>query len=96
MKERAINGQSIFDLANQLLGTVDAAFELAMANNLSVTDAIPVGHEIELGDTTLKKLDVAAYFDGKKLATYTEITNGLMPVPQGIGFMAIEVDFIVS
>lgn len=96
MKQRVIQGQSFFDIANQLLGNVDAAFAVALENGFSVTDQIPVGFELEVPESDLKKVDVAAYFDNRKLATYIDFIPGLNPPPQGIGFMAIEVDFIVS
>jgi len=99
MKVIAINNQSLFDIANQAFGNVDAAFAFALANGMSLTAEIAPGASIELpGDESLKNVDQSNYFDKKKLATYVglPIVGDLSPVFGGIGYMGIEIDFIVS
>jgi hypothetical protein len=42
------SGQNLFDIALQERGTIEAAFSIAKANNLSLTGDIPAGTELIL------------------------------------------------
>jgi hypothetical protein len=94
-----ISNQSLLDLAEQLLGNVDAAFDLALANGLSVTSELEAGQEIIIPESLLKNIDVANYFNGKNNQIATSITlpdeGDLSPNLEGIGYMVIEDTFIV-
>lgn len=97
MKVVVVNSQSFFDLANQVLGSADTAFELAHYNNMSVTDDLVPGTVIEIPtESALIDEDVALYFDNKMLATWAIAQGAISPTPGGVGYMGIEVDFIVS
>lgn len=41
-------GQTLLDIAVQEYGTIEAAFMLAKANDLSITDTLQAGQEIEI------------------------------------------------
>jgi hypothetical protein len=43
MQIKALNNQSLFDIAIQTLGSAEAAFDLALANNISITDDLEAG-----------------------------------------------------
>ncbi|HCY81549.1 MAG TPA: hypothetical protein DHV22_08095 [Xanthomarina gelatinilytica] len=99
MKVTTIHSQSLFDIANQVHGNVDQAFAFALANNISVTDEIPAGTVLKVPtDVELQNKDISNYFKNKHLATHVVLpTHGeLSPVNEGIGYMAIEIDFIVQ
>ena len=47
-----LNGQSLFDIALQEFGTVEAVFDIALLNELSVTDSLDAGTELSLPSST--------------------------------------------
>ena len=49
MKEIIVhNNQSLFDIAVQEYGTVEAVFDLAVANNVSITEMLTAGQVIKV------------------------------------------------
>jgi len=90
-------GQSFWDMVIQGTGDIENAFARALLNGVSVTDDLPIGYEFKTGDVTNKRIQ--ALFNPKhKPATFEAFpsTGDLSPVKGGIGYMQIEVDFIVS
>lgn len=83
-------GQSLFDLAVQFAGGLEAAFDLAQLNELSITDLPAAGSEIKLAGFV--DADVAKEFREKDWHPAT----GLDETLEGIDFWGIEYDFIVS
>jgi hypothetical protein len=96
----AQHNQSLFDLAIQFFGSVQAVFDVANVNLLSVTDQLTAGQEITLPE--------ASNYENKDLANYYN-KNGIVPVTgsepegittdeagDGIGAMIIESTFIVQ
>jgi hypothetical protein len=64
--------QSLFDIAIQECGSVEAAYELAVMNGLSVTDDLVTGET--LNQASVLNADVAAYYKNKGLQPATAIT----------------------
>ncbi len=95
-KLTVLDRQNIFDIAIQVAGNTEAAFELALLNDLSITDNMEVGLEL----TTVEKTNrpVADYYDAKQLKPATAATDEQFNeiTGEGIGFMGIEIDFKVS
>lgn len=90
--------QSIMDIAIQECGSFEAAFAVAERNGLAVTDDLTVGQSVEFAPEDISKKHVAASLaaQGVKPATaISEVDAALVPWG-GIGFMGIEIDFIVS
>lgn len=89
-------GQTLFDIAIQAAGSVEAVLEIAAANNISITDDLKEGTVLEI--PRVINQTVADYFR----------VNGIIPKTGlreqdkenapfgGIDFMAVEIDFIVS
>ena len=67
-----LNNQSLWDISVQEYGSVEAVFELAMANDMGVTDLLTAGQELVLPevDKNVVKPEVVAYYR----------RNGLHPV----------------
>lgn len=100
MQITALNRQSLFDIAIQALGGVDAAFSLALENDLSLTDELTTGKIIDLSliHTTrggIVNKVVVDYYKNKESKPATGITEEQSKF-EGIEFMGIEIDFIVS
>ena len=93
MKATVLDRQSIFDLAIQELGIVEAAFAFSIENDLSLTENLEVGQELVVTDKENKA--IANYYENRGLKPATGITEEQSKF-EGIEFMGIEIDFIVS
>lgn len=92
------SNQSVFDLAIQLGGSVEAAIDIAMALGISVTDDVPIGTVIEVEKVPVYNLSVLEYCLANNIRPSTAekivLSNPLVP-GTGIGFMRIGSTFIV-
>lgn len=70
---RVSDKQSILDVAIQLLGSVEAAFSLALLNGLSITDELYPGQLLIL--PTAYNADIANYYADRGIVTATAITT---------------------
>lgn len=96
------SGQSILDIAVQTAGGAEAAFSLAAANGLSVTDELYAGRELE----TVPPIDgdIFNYYVVNGLKPATSITSGFGSASgsgsgepdEGIEFWFVEYDFEVG
>lgn len=48
MRATALNRQSLIDIALQYGGTVDAAFEMSLMNNVSITADLVSGQQVDI------------------------------------------------
>ncbi|GAB6121662.1 hypothetical protein [Dysgonomonas termitidis] len=90
METKALNSQSLPDLSLQESGTLEGLFPLAVANNLSITDALEPGQAIERTDVIQR--EIQSYYTIRNLHPAT----GAVDLPGGIGYMGVEIDFAVS
>lgn len=74
---KALNGQSLIDLAIQTAGSAEAAYDLVVANGFSVTDEIAPGTELKEVDILNK--NVSGYFTHKNLKPATAATKFQTP-----------------
>lgn len=87
-------GQSFLDIVMQLTGSIDNAIEMALINNVSITDNIAIGTELTAVSTTNKS--VAEYMQNNNPATAISMEDDTLTIYEGISFWAIDNDFIVS
>lgn len=92
METKALDGQSLFDLAVQHCGSAQVAFEIAELNGMDITAQPTPGQSILLPEVVNKQ--IADYFAVKDLTPATTLSDDLGF--KGIGFWEIEDDFIVS
>lgn len=99
MKAIILHNQSLLDLAIQHTGAVENAFDLALANNRSITDDLEAGDWLMANSQELKaNKDILSYYTAKKLQPATAISgdystdNSL----QGIDYWTVKIDFVVS
>ncbi len=83
-----LNNQSLWDISVQEYGTVEAVFELAMANGMGVTDLLTAGQELVLPEVDKKiiKPEVVEYYRRNGLHPVTgetEVVETAVPVPGG-------------
>lgn len=95
-KTVVISNQSLFDVALVEYGSVLAVFDLALHNNLSITDTVPAGTELKLPPSEEMDISVQDYWIRKSqnIATYTNVD--LTTQLTGINYWIINKDFEVS
>ncbi|MBD5240578.1 MAG: hypothetical protein HDS59_00615 [Barnesiella sp.] len=99
MKATAKERQTLLDIALLTGGHIETVFALAEANGMSITDRLEDGRILtvpepgEGGDTRTVEL-----YKAHKVEPATEVSSDDMSACPygGIGFMGIEIDFIVS
>ena len=89
--------QSMFDIAQEHAGSTEAAWDIAVANGLSITDDLTLE---PLQATAVLNNRIVTYYRALRHSPATAITkqeiNNLLGVGEGIEFWAIEYDFVVS
>ncbi|MDR1984972.1 MAG: hypothetical protein LBQ28_09145 [Prevotellaceae bacterium] len=97
MEYIALNNQSLLDIAIQELGSAEAAFDIAKANNISITDDLQAGQILQIpqlsGDYVRKQ--TVNYYKVNEIKPATSIGNEVF-IYEGIEFWAVEMDFGVS
>ncbi len=82
--------QTLFDIALQMSGSIESVFELAMENDLSLTEDLNVQDLKEAGSVV--NAQIKAHYESNKITPATAIES---IIESGIEFMEIEYDFIV-
>lgn len=91
--------QSLADIAVQGSGSVENIFDVADANNLSITKILSPGDVLSI--PTIGDTDVATYYDHKQLRPVSEYTTedytllAASVFYEGIGYWYIQRDFVV-
>lgn len=71
---KVLSLQSFLDLSIQYTGNVYNAFEIALANNKSVTDALTIGEMLVIPSGLTKSNKELQYFNARNLLPATAIT----------------------
>ena len=99
MQVVVLHNQSLLDLALQHTGTIESIFELAMLNNLSITDDVVAGKVLTIPTESFTNNDILTYYIAKKIQTATAFTQEdkiINERQEGISIWAINLDFVVS
>lgn len=95
MEVKVKDRQSLLDIAVQTSGSTEAAFELSKANDTSVTETLPDGRILE--SVAVVNRETARRYKCLCIEPATALSEKDMTlVQEGINFMGIEIDFIVS
>ncbi|MDD2635608.1 MAG: hypothetical protein PHW82_08945 [Bacteroidales bacterium] len=84
-------GQNILDVAAQETGSVENAFDIAMANDLVLTDDLNTDLEITI-PTLANNKKIRDVFQRKNISPASSDSESLA----GIGYWGIEVDFEIQ
>jgi hypothetical protein len=97
MRVTVLNKQSLPDLAIQEFGSLESVLALTVKNDLPITAELEVGQEVQY-DAAKTDKKVVEYLTAQKAKPATDLLPAdLEAAPYGgIGFMGIEIDFIVS
>jgi hypothetical protein len=90
--------QNWFDISIQYTGSANNAYEIAKANNRSVTDDLQVGELVFIPNNLEVSNNVLQYFGARNIIPATGLTLDLKNSlnESGIGIMIIENDFEVA
>jgi hypothetical protein len=75
MKIYVAENQSVFDIAIQYLGSALAAIDVALANNISLTDVLQPGQQLVIPDSGFRNDEVANYFTGRNQGIATNFLD---------------------
>ena len=96
MKITVLHNQSLLDIAIQEYGTIEAVFELALANGLGIIDELIVGSKLTTPVVLIDNKDIIVYYKENTIIPVSS-SNEVYDVPViGIGKMIIETNFIVG
>jgi hypothetical protein len=95
---KALSGQTLIDIAIEHKGSIESVFEVAEANNLSLTDDIEAGYDLFVDQIVDNAIVVDYRAENRKPASDISLVdvNSIIGSGEGIGFMQIGFDFIVS
>ena len=94
---RVSENQSLLDISVQMSGGIESAFDLALANGLSITDDLAPGQSLTL--VAAVDSDVVNYYLTRSLTPATALTTDdrlIAAELEGISYWAINVDFVVQ
>lgn len=81
----------------QECGSIENIFFVALRNGISITDDLRIGQQIEINPGEIVRKQVVSYLAARHIQPATALTSASVNIsPGGIGYMAIEIDFIVS
>lgn len=63
---KVLNRQSLLDIALQETGTIEAAFEIAVANGISITDYVP-GVTLSIPDSSPMNEPILSYYKSNNI-----------------------------
>ncbi|MRI63996.1 hypothetical protein EDM00_08350 [Ornithobacterium rhinotracheale] len=90
-----LHKQSLFDVCLMHTGSIAGIFELAEANNLSITDDVEAGQRLELPQVIAQDADILNYYTAKNIQPATALEEYIEKL-EGISYWAINQDFKVS
>ena len=99
MKIIALHNQTLLDIAIRHCGSIDAVIDIAVLNNVSITDDLAPGLILEIPNNDYGAQEVINYFDINQLQPATALTEeqkALTEGKSGIGFWEIGNNFIVQ
>lgn len=102
MNAVVLNRQSLLDLATQHTGKAENAFDIAVANGISLTDDLAIGSRLNIPNDLTKNNDIYNYYTAKNIQPATAIqvitagNDGVEEIQEGISAWAINYDFKVA
>ncbi|WP_282333238.1 hypothetical protein [Pinibacter soli] len=88
---KAMAGQTLIDLAIQASGSLEALFDIALLNGISITDELTIGQIYKLTEVVDDSV-VNNLYPLKPASALFDISDQ----SEGIDYWAIEKDFIVN
>ena len=96
MEVKVKDRQSLLDMAVQTAGSTEAAFRLCEANDLGITDTLQDGQVLDT--VPAENAETVRRYSAQNIEPATAVSAEEMATlaQEGINFMGVEIDFIVS
>lgn len=94
-----LNNQSLLDIAIRHCGTIEAITDIAILNNLSITDELTPGQTLKMPLKDYGSQNVVNFFQDNKKEPATALSSAdkeIIEGESGIDFWIIEDNFIVQ
>lgn len=94
-----LNNQTLQDVAIRYCGTLSALFDIALLNDLSVTDELVPGQNLNIPDKDYGFQEVVNYFEQNTLQPATALTEDTISIIEGltgIDYWIIEDNFTIQ
>jgi len=92
---KLLQGQNLMDKAIEMTGSIDALLEMARVNNVSITQDLPIGTEVQATDVLSKKTLMYVQENNIPATRIEQWQDSDTQEQLGIGYMAIEETFII-
>ena len=99
MQITALHNQTLLDIAIRHCGTIEAVVDIAVLNNISITDDLVSGQLIALPSKDYGSKEVINYFVTNKIDPANALNDlhfDLVQGKEGIGFWSINNNFITQ
>lgn len=99
MQVTILNSQTLQDIAIQYCGTLEALFDIAFLNNISVTEELSPGQILNIPQVDYGFQEVVNYFLINKKQPATALTQEMIFIIEGntgIDYWALENNFIIQ
>ncbi|QKX04892.1 hypothetical protein HN014_08160 [Aquimarina sp. TRL1] len=91
---QVLNNQSLADVAIQHLGSLEAVFDLARENDISITDLLTNNQKIFVPEPLVP--EIVAFYRQNNISPSTAVTTIPIDTSSGINHWQLGIDFIVS
>ncbi|PWA05479.1 LysM domain-containing protein [Flavobacterium laiguense] len=89
--------QTLQDIVIRYCGTIEALVQIAILNNISITQGLVPGQLIQIPNKDFGNQELVNYFNTNKIQPACGfVGNSLPDTPTGIDYMIIGTDFIVE
>jgi hypothetical protein len=89
--------QTLQDIVIRYCGTIEALVQIAILNNISITQELVPGQLIQIPNKDFDNQELVNYFNINKIQPACGFVGNTLPdVPTGIDYMIIGTDFIVA
>jgi hypothetical protein len=95
MSDIVYQGQNFIDKVLETTGSSENAFEMALLNGFSLTDDVVIGQKMQSSPVTRKGVVSIFKKDNRPASALLNNYNAVVE-NEGIGYMAIESNFIIK
>lgn len=90
-------GQTLKDIAVQYLGNAERVSEIALLNNINITDDLEIGTSLLIPEVDIEKTSIINHFQKNNIVPASSIDVAVgEEEEEGIDYWAIEEDFIIQ
>lgn len=91
---KVMKGQCLLDIAVQETGSIENVLELAILNDISITDELVPEEDVNVSADLIHQKKNLQYYRARELKPASEDANSQLQ--EGIEFWYVEYDFVVS